>query len=627
MKKIIPIITSMLLASSIQAGEAWRFLVLSDWHSAEKYVQQNQQTPPDWLAPAIEEDVAAVKMMKEKFGGDLIMLPGDSNDGHWDRDSFIQKNFPGSTAEESILQAGQLCYGGMIDAFRKGGYNRLLMAVGDHEVGDNPWPSGSTISYMQPVFRKVFADAFNRDPDGGKLRYTRSVGNAPARPEGTPYEETSYAYRHKNVLFVTVDVFHQESPNKTIGREGSVTGAVTGKHLKWLDRVLAEGRKDPTIDYIFVQGHLPVIYPVRKVNSSGMMMDEGVDCTFWKTLRKHKVDIYFAGEVHANTVTKDPESDLIQVVSRGNFFNNILTVDVHPDRLDLTTFNQTGEKPSKGFYNPYGKLTIEKSGGKKTFRAEGRLAFVNPQGLQLYFPFEKQYKAKELNILEVRSRKIQGIPCDKEFLNKGGFGEQYSLLAKTRGLQPGKFGSGVALDENSRLMVWSMGPVGNGHAVSFAGWIKTADTNHCVLMNTAAIWNKRNKQFFNINLNRGALEVMTSVDDALITSRANLADNQWHHVAVVMPHDLCKLSEVKLYIDGEAQQTELKGSDAPINTDQAVRISFGGWGNSWENFQKMPVQAYTGMLDELALWTRALNDKEINALASGALPANQTLGF
>ena len=152
--------------------------------------------------------------------------------------------------------------------------------------------------------------------------------------------------QHKNVLFVTVDVFHQEDPDKNIGKQGSVTGAVVGKHLKWLDHVLSEARKDSGIKHIFVQAHLPVLQPVRRVNSSGMLMDDEMESDFWKTLRKHKVDIYFAGEVHPNTVTKDPKSDLVQVVTRAQWLNNFVTVDVTDERIDITLYNQAAPKPS-----------------------------------------------------------------------------------------------------------------------------------------------------------------------------------------------------------------------------------------------------------------------------------------
>jgi hypothetical protein len=139
------------LTSLVQAEDSWRFLLLADWHSAEKYTQLEKN--PEWLDAAIAEDVATVNMFKTNYGGELILMPGDSNGGHWDRPAFIKKNFPGATPEESILEAGRLCYSGMIKAFKDGGYSKLIMAVGDHEMGDNPWPPGSAISRSLPMGR------------------------------------------------------------------------------------------------------------------------------------------------------------------------------------------------------------------------------------------------------------------------------------------------------------------------------------------------------------------------------------------------------------------------------------------------------------------------------------------
>ena len=145
------------------------------------------------------------------------MLPGDSNVGHWDTKQFIKSFNPKLTPAESILQAGKLCYSGMASAFKEAGYSKLLMAVGDHELGDNPWPAGTAVSECQPQFREAFAIVFNINPDNGQFFYDKPIGEVPSRPLGTKYETTSFAYQYKNVLFVTVDVFHQEDPNKTIG--------------------------------------------------------------------------------------------------------------------------------------------------------------------------------------------------------------------------------------------------------------------------------------------------------------------------------------------------------------------------------------------------------------------------
>ena len=51
-------------------------------------------------------------------------------------------------------------------------------------------------------------------------------------------------------------------------------------------------------------------------------------------------------KVHANTATKTRHegSDLVQIVSRGNGFNNFLTIDVSEDILDIKTYSETEDK-------------------------------------------------------------------------------------------------------------------------------------------------------------------------------------------------------------------------------------------------------------------------------------------
>jgi hypothetical protein len=609
----------MLAASVAGAEEPWRFLTLADWHSAEKYTQGDKN--PEWLPVAIAEDVATVKMLKADYGGELIMLPGDNNGGHWDRPGFIKNNYPGATPEEAVLKAGHLCYSGMIQSFKEGGYPILLMAVGDHEMGDNPWPAGSSVARCQPQFREAFAREFNTNPDGGRFLYEKPIGTAVSRPLGTPYENTSYAYRHKNVLFVTVDVFHQEDPDKVIGDEGSVTGTVVGKHLQWLEDVLSEARKDAGIKHIFVQAHLPVLYPVRKVNSSGMLMDDGIESPFWKTLRKHKVDIYFAGEVHANTVTKDPESDLVQVVSRGNFFNNFQTLDISDDRIEVVCHNHTGEKTSDGQYEVSGSLVIDKSGQKTTFKADGELAFLDPAGRHFHFTFEEDAALADCPIMGLanrpkkeNSKTLRGKTCTRVFPNLGTFGPHYSALTANVKLVDGPSGNAGLFDENSRMGVFAMGPHHGGHAVSYALWIKTSSPENQLLINSGSIWSKALQGFLNLNLNDGIPEVMVSPQQRLTAETARLNDGQWHHLAAVMPNDGCLLSEVRLYVDGKAAKTRLAGADRKLRFNQAVRLGFGGLNYSNKGFDALPVESFVGAMDEISIWTRPLDAAEIQAL-------------
>jgi len=626
MKFLTTVVTAfMLIQSTARAEEPWRFITLADWHLAELYVQPNR------YPGGVEQNVAGLKMLKAQYGGELVMLPGDCCRGHWDTQGFIQSFNPALTPAEAILQAGALCYTGMVGAFNEVGYSKLLMAVGDHELGDNPWPPGTAVSECQPQFREAFANVFNVNPDGGQFLYDKPIGKAASRPLGTKYETTSFAYQHKNVLFVTVDVFHQEDPDKKIGVQGSVTGAVVGKHLEWLDHVLSEARKDSTIKHIFVQSHLPVLQPVRRVNSSGMLMDDEMESDFWKTLRKHTVDIYFAGEVHSNTVTKDPKSDLVQVVTRAKWLNNFVTVDVTDDVIDITLYNQAAPKPSDGKYDVYGKFVIDKSAGKKRFRDEGELAFLDREARMIHFDFEEDFALADRQVLGLQRGPgnpfmsevtIQGVRCDRSFANRGVFGQNYDAQYGNIVLVDGPRGKAGVFNPNSQMAVYGAGPHGRGNMVSYALWMKTTSEEDMVLINTGRAF-MRLRGLMNLNLNDGEPELLIADNERLVAKGQKLNDGQWHHIAVSMPKKDCLLSEVQFYIDGQPVESDVVGQDNPVSVSLANRLSFGGLGhgNGKAPFSKLihvehGIKPFEGSLDEVSVWARGLTATEVAELAN-----------
>ena len=57
----------MLMQSTARAEEPWRFITLADWHLAELYVQPNR------FPGGVEQNVAGLKMLKENYGGELVM--------------------------------------------------------------------------------------------------------------------------------------------------------------------------------------------------------------------------------------------------------------------------------------------------------------------------------------------------------------------------------------------------------------------------------------------------------------------------------------------------------------------------------------------------------------------------
>jgi hypothetical protein len=309
-----------------------------------------------------------------------VLVAGDLVDGHWGMDAAPATGIfgPVSTRKEqltAVTNAGELYYGQWAERFSKRGL-RTLPAVGDHDIGDNPWPTGSFKLAAVPTFKKAWADEFTRTATGGH-RY-------PMRPVGTAFEDTAYAVRIANTLFVTVDVFSPTSRGVDI--------TVSGGQLAWLERVLRRARRQG-VEHIIVQGHTPVLGPVRSRHSSKIMMDEGPDSAFWHLLDRYDVDLYLAGEMHdMTTLTQD---GIVQVV-HGALATwgqaNYLLGEVYPDRIVLTLKELSGARTVKGhLWNTdrlgpakgiafqrhpatVGTMVIDKSGPKTVLRQRtGRL--------------------------------------------------------------------------------------------------------------------------------------------------------------------------------------------------------------------------------------------------------------
>jgi len=352
---------SVFLYSVTAEEKQWSFIVLADWHSAEALAYKpDDKDVKDMLYGQIHH-------VKQAYGGELVVLPGDSNVGKWDTKEFAEKFKPRIQVKKRVLLAGRNCYGAMRGVFAEAGYEHILMAVGDHELGGNKWiPQSSKVNSLGQ-YRQGFAEGFNEEPDTGEFLFSKDIGSAPSRPLNTPFQQTSYAYQHKNVLFITLDAFLKMpdtffDKEHGLGGEGMVTCTIEGDHLNWFESVLIEARKDESIKHIIVQAHLPIIQPVRKVSCSGQFMDLGEESTLWKTMVKYDVDVYLAGEVHTNTVTKDSASNLLQVVSRGNSFNNFLKIEVTDDTLNITSYNEIGPKPKNNHnYEEYGNLFLDKA--------------------------------------------------------------------------------------------------------------------------------------------------------------------------------------------------------------------------------------------------------------------------
>lgn len=254
-----------------------------------------------------------------------VLAAGDLVRGEWHQDhdglGIFGHHMGRGATQRAVQSAADTYYSQWLQRLSARNL-KVFAAVGDHEIGDNPWKAGSRKTRLVPTFKSAWAKHFTTGADGHPRFHSR--------PVGTPYENTAYSKRFGPVLLVTLDEFVQAA-------DGAVTPGVSDDQLAWLDSVLAAAAADPTITYTIVQGHCPVLTPVRAQASSSLTIPGGAQSALWDTMRRHGVDLYLAGEVHQITSTN--EGGVEQIAHGGHIGatneSNYLVGRVYDDRLDL----------------------------------------------------------------------------------------------------------------------------------------------------------------------------------------------------------------------------------------------------------------------------------------------------
>jgi len=272
-------------------------------------------------SPAYERAIDHVLDDWQRQAPDAVLVAGDLVDGRWGRDSHHTGNFgpvgnPDQRAAATRLAAATY-YPQYLKRFRDHHLD-LFAAPGDHEYGDNPW----TVSKrrLAPVFQQEFARYLTRTASG-RPRF-------PDHPTG-PHAGTAYAFRPApDVQVVTIDPFDIAPDHARI--------RVDRPQLRWLVSVLRKAELDG-VPWIFVQGHVPILEPVRARGSSQLHYPGGSRSRLWKVFKRFGVDVYLCGEVH--DVTATAQDGILQLTHGGAFQFGLTTyalLDVHDDRLDVT---------------------------------------------------------------------------------------------------------------------------------------------------------------------------------------------------------------------------------------------------------------------------------------------------
>ncbi len=331
--------------NGVSSAMSWRFVSIPDFVNVDLEYPQ-----PGW-EDALDYVLKAVKAENPEF----VLVAGDLVMGHW-------------PDKESIKKYAAIYYPAWVKRMQDHGL-KYYTAIGDHEIGDNPWHGDKArlVSYFKRQFQK----------------YLQMPLNGPLRMRGT-----AFYFIHENTLFVAADVFE-----KGDGPQGGIVPKVTGAQLEWFEQVIAD---NPGVEHIVVMAHTPILGPVKKESSSGLMLEGGRESPFWQAMSKHGVDLYLCGEVHAITCTH--ADDILQIAHGGLFgYNpkvNYLVGTVSGDQIKLElkeieivnsgeklwqvganrpheTVSITDEIKQKGFVT-VGTATLKKSGpGKSLTNATG----------------------------------------------------------------------------------------------------------------------------------------------------------------------------------------------------------------------------------------------------------------
>ena len=313
---------------------------------------------------------------------DFVLSAGDLVMGRWDRD-VDDRNLFGDTStvagkEAAIDAAGDFYYGLWKQRFADRGITDVHAAVGDHELGDDrggKWTGDQ--AQVVPKYKQEFADHF-----------TAGATDTPAGPAAN----TAYAVQHDNVLILTLDQFEFDAGAISTN---AIARKVDAQQLDWVEQKLADAEADPTIDHVFLQGHLPIddspTVPWR--TSSQLKYEDGTGSALWQAMVDGGADVYLAGEVHDDSYRKNDGEDLVQIITGGipgesgstQYMVGVIdgpVIELTIKDIPIINQGQTNGLWQTGSNRPYadvslgadpsvrtlGGVTIDKSSGQSVYR-------------------------------------------------------------------------------------------------------------------------------------------------------------------------------------------------------------------------------------------------------------------
>ena len=630
-------------AASTNANDGTSFLVIADMHSMSEFAFEDQwPSDSDYLQQTWNDLTSIVENIKQNYADtEIVLAPGDiTSFGKMSNDKI--QNMTGIEDEnDAVYHATMTAFGKTNELYQGAGFTTFLPCLGDHEIGGNKGfrVDGKRTKFSSiDSYRQAWIDSFMMSSGSNAFKFQTDINGVSSRPYDTDFEGTSYAYKHKNSLFITLDIFltvngaeNYFDRENGYGGEGAITCSLQGNHLQWFENVLIAARNDDYIKHIFVQAHVPIQHPVRKARCSGQFLDDQTESDLWKLMEKYNVDIYFAGEVHATTATKSKSfgSSLVQIVSSAKHLSGFLTVDTSDDIITVKQFKEVGSKQKyNNEYTQNGFLTINKSDASNVqISSGGELEILDDLVPLIHFDFEAIRDMSERQVdgmqnddsLIAHSEMVGNMMCLESIHNNGSFGQQYDSQITNIDIVQGRNENTLAgkFSQSSRMGVHSVGPFTAGMVHSISFWMKTGEASkEMVLLYFGPDYKSSNKDSLRITLNNGNLEFRFTRSSARfrLVEEKMLADNQWHQIVMSMPYKSCKYSEVDIYIDGKKYESEqIRGNDNYIFFHTDGRLNVGGYGYAKYTNVDDSMENFVGEMDDIKIWSKSF-EKAIQSL-------------
>jgi len=173
--------------------------------------------------------------------------------------------------------------------------------------------------------------------------------------------------------------------------------------------------------------------------------------------------------------------------------------------------------------------------------------------------------------------------------------------------------NGLAFDgTNDFVDVTGYAGIGGTDARTVEAWIKTSDNTNAQVITR---WGASNGEEWSVQVNGGKLFVTANGKSK--TGTADIADGNWHHVAVTFTNDgTPNITDAIFYVDGaiDAQSAAVSGS---FNTNIIANTVLVGKNIDDTRF-------FNGTIDELRIWSVARSQLEIQAKLRCELAGTET---